>query len=106
MLAVLTLAALLEIGGVAAMRYGLLRSAWIWVSLGGLGLVVYGITLNLERAVDFGRLMGTYIAVFFLVSQAMSWIVFGERPAPGLVVGGVLVVIGGLIIQLGAGRAG
>jgi drug/metabolite transporter (DMT)-like permease len=45
--------------------------------------------------------MGTYIVVFFLVSQLVGFAVFGERPAPTLVLGGALIVLGGLLIQLG-----
>ena len=45
--------------------------------------------------------MGLYIAVFFVVSQVLSLVLFGERPSPSLVLGGALVVAGGLVIQFG-----
>jgi small multidrug resistance family-3 protein len=57
--------------------------------------------VNVNRAVDFGRLMGLYTAVFFVVSQLMSLALFGERPLPSLLLGGALIVAGGLVIQLG-----
>ena len=98
----LVLAAALEIAGVAAMRSGLVRSAVVPLLLGGMALVGYGVVVNSNRLTDFGRLMGTYIVVFFLLSQLVSSLVFGERPAPSLVLGGVLIVLGGLVIQLGA----
>ena len=50
----------------------------------------------------FNRLLGTYIAIFFVVSQAVAFLVFGDRPTPSLVLGGVLVVLGAAIIQVGA----
>ena len=101
-LGTLCLAAALEIAGVAAMRSGLMRSAVAPLVLGGAALVGYGLVVNSNRLVDFGRLTGTYIVVFFLLSQLVSFGVFGERPAPTLVLGGGLVVLGGIVIQLGA----
>jgi drug/metabolite transporter superfamily protein YnfA len=101
-LATLLTAALLEVGGDAAIRWGLVRSAPAALAAGAVGLAVYGFVVNANRAVDFGRLMGAYIAVFFVVSQAVGVVAFGERPAGTLLVGGALVVAGGLVIQLGA----
>ncbi len=102
-LTVLALAAGLELGGDALIRIGLLDSAWRWVALGGLMLFAYGLTVNVYRKVDFGQLMGVYIAVFFVVSQLLSIGLFKERPSLSLVFGGALIVTGGLVIQL-AGR--
>jgi len=101
-LPVLVLAALLEIGGDAAIRHGLVRSAWPWLTLGGTALVAYGLAVNANRALLFGQLMGLYIAVFFVVSQAIAVAVFGERLSLPLVTGGVLIVLGGIVVQLGA----
>jgi drug/metabolite transporter superfamily protein YnfA len=95
----LLVAATFEIGGLAAMRRGL-AGAPAWLGLGLALLAAYGLVVNTDRAVAFGRLMGTYIAVFFLVSQALSAIVFGERPSVGLIFGGSMIVAGGLLIQL------
>jgi drug/metabolite transporter superfamily protein YnfA len=97
----LVLAAAFEIGGDAAIRYGLVRSARSWLLVGSAMLVAYGLAVNLNRRVDFGRLMGAYISVFFLVSQVLSWVIFGERPSPALIVGGILIVTGGVVIQAG-----
>lgn len=99
---VLVLAAVLEIGGDAALRRGLLQAAWPWMALGAVTLVAYGLAVNLQRSIAFGRLMGMYIAVFFFVSQVLSAAFFAERPSPSLIVGGALIVAGGLIIQMGA----
>ena len=102
MLITLLLAAVLEMGGDAAIRRGLLRSTWAWLGLGSLMLVAYGFVVNANRAIDFGRLMGLYIALLFVVSQAISIAVFRERPSASLVLGGALIVAGGAVIQLGA----
>ena len=100
-IATLVVSALLEVGGDAAIRRGLVRAAPAWILLGSLALVAYGFAVNTNRAIDFGRLMGTYIVLFVVTSQAIAIGVFGESPSPSLVVGTALVVLGGLVIQLG-----
>src|SRR5262245_37124665 len=101
MLLPLVLAATLEVGGVAAIRQGLLRPSWWWMLVGALALTAYGFAVNVSRSVDFGRLLGIYIAVFFVVSQVVGFLAFGGRPSPSLVCGGALIVLGALVIQLG-----
>ena len=100
-IAVLLAAAVLEIGGDALIRRGLLQSTSVWLALGAAMLVAYGMVVNLNRSIAFGRLMGLYIAMFFLTSQIISAAVFAERPSPSLIVGGALIVAGGLVIQMG-----
>ncbi len=102
-LAALIVAAALEIGGDAAVRRGLIHTAWPWLALGALTLVAYGLAVNFNRSIDFGRLMGLYIAVFFLVSQLLAFAFFAERPSVSLILGGALIVLGGLVIQIGTG---
>lgn len=101
-LVALLIAAALEIGGDAAIRRGLLESTWQWLALGAITLVAYGLVVNLNRSIAFGRLMGLYIAVFFVISQLLSFAFFAERPSLRLILGGVLIVAGGLVIQSGA----
>jgi len=103
MFIMLVVAAALEIGGDAAIRYGLVHAAWPAGVIGAAGLVAYGIMVSMDRTLAFNRLMGTYIAVFFVVSQLVAWAVFGERPAPSVVLGGILIVAGGTVIQAAAG---
>jgi hypothetical protein len=100
-IAALLLAAALEAGGDALVRAGL-HGATIPARLGfmGLGAVVlfaYGVTVNLPPW-DFGRLLGVYVTLFFIVAQAINWIAFGLRPTAPILVGGVLIVAGGLTI--------
>src|SRR5690242_7659951 len=101
-LAMLVVAALLETGGDAAIRHGLLGGRWSWLLAGSGALVLYGFFVNANREIDFNRLMGGYIALFFVVSQLVAWGAFGERPSTTLLVGGALIVAGGLVIQVGA----
>jgi small multidrug resistance family-3 protein len=100
-LVTLVAAAVLEVGGDAAMRHGLVRPAWWSIGVGAVALATYGIVVNTSRTIDFNRLMGTYIVVFFLVSQALGWLLFGERPSVALLAGGALVVAGGVVMQVG-----
>jgi small multidrug resistance family-3 protein len=92
----LALAALLESGGDAGIRMGIRGQKWGFLA-GPVALVLYGFVVNLSRW-DFSRLMGVYIAIFFVVSQAIAVWVFRERLQAPALVGGALIVAGGLIL--------
>ena len=70
------LAALLEVSGDALTRMGL-RERPLFLAAGALTLFIYGVVVNQGRF-DFGRLMGAYIAVFFLVSQVVAFAFFRD----------------------------
>ena len=97
-LAILVLAALLEVGGDALVRIGL-RGPGYWIVAGALALFAYGVLVNLS-GFDFNRLMGIYIAIFFVVSQTISLIVFKQIPDDRIILGGGFIVAGGLLILL------
>jgi len=97
----LLIATTLEVSGDAVVRlaiyqnFGLVRVMWF---LAGAALLLgYGFFLN-TAPVEFGRIVGLYIATLFIVWQIINLLVF--RTAPGLPVwvGGTLVIAGGLII--------
>jgi small multidrug resistance family-3 protein len=101
---ILLCAAFLEAGGDALMRMGLrspthMRAALFFV-LGGLVLTFYGYAVNAPPW-DFGRLLGVYVAFFFVVAQLISWLGFGQKPTPMILLGGALIVIGGCVVSLG-----
>src|SRR6202040_148071 len=96
--AILVLAALLEVGGDALIRIGL-RGPGYWIVAGALTLFAYGVLVNVTGG-DFNRLMGIYIAVFFVVSQAISLTPFKQIPDPRIILGGTFIVTGGLLILL------
>src|SRR5262245_11773709 len=104
MLGILVLAAVLEVGGDAAIRHGLTRASWPWMALGVLALGAYGFAVNGNRVVDFGRLMGLYIVIFFVTSQVLAGAIFGERPTPSRLAAGALIVLGGIVLHLGRTR--
>ncbi len=97
-LAILVLAAALEVGGDALIRIGLRGPAYL-LAVGGLVLFAYGVLVNLS-GLDFNRLMGIYITVFFVVSQVVSLIVFKQVPDDKILLGGGFIVTGGLLILL------
>jgi drug/metabolite transporter superfamily protein YnfA len=100
---ILFLAAVLEAGGDALVRYGLharaLRARLALFALGGIVLFCYGYVVN-APGWDFGRLLGVYVVFFFLVAQAIAWLAYGQLPSRSLIVGGALIVAGGAIISI------
>lgn len=97
----LLIATILEVSGDAVVRLaiyqhvGAVRIAWF---LGGAALLFsYGAFLNIAP-VDFGRIVGLYIAILFVVWQVINFAVFRTVPAVPVWVGGALVVAGGLVV--------
>jgi drug/metabolite transporter superfamily protein YnfA len=97
-LVVLVLASVLEVGGDALLRIGL-HSYGYSLAAGAFALVAYGVLVN-QSGVDFNRLMGIYIAVFFVVSQVISYLFFKQIPDDRMLLGGGFIVTGGLVILL------
>ncbi|HEX9126060.1 MAG TPA: hypothetical protein VF948_06635 [Methylomirabilota bacterium] len=95
----LALAAVLEVSGDFLMRMGLGGRRWGLLA-GALLLAGYGLLVN-QPAWSFGRALGLYIAIFFIVSQLIAFLAAGERPSPSLWLGGALIVLGGVIIYSG-----
>jgi small multidrug resistance family-3 protein len=95
----LVLAAVLEVGGDALVRWGLKGKQWPGLALGAAVLFAYGLSVNLPKW-EFGRLMGVYIAVFFVVSQIISMTFFREKLSTPILVGGALIVAGGILIAV------
>lgn len=96
LVALLVLSALLEVGGDAGMRTGL-QGRPAGFAVGAVLLVVYGLVVNLSK-LDFSKLMGIYIAVFFVVSQVLAVLVFKEKIHPPVLVGGALIIAGGCVM--------
>jgi small multidrug resistance family-3 protein len=101
--ALLALAAFLEVGGDALIRLWLREGSATGLVLGGAALVAYGLMVNALRW-DFGRLLGVYIAVFFVVSQAAAVLIFREPLRWPTLAGGALIVLGGLVMTVAPSR--
>lgn len=87
-------AACLEVGGDALVRWGLKSGQVLGFVLGGLVLLTYGVMVNLPKW-DFSQLLGIYIVLFFIISQATGYFIFHEPMTQGRLVGGLLVSAGG-----------
>lgn len=98
----LLLAACLEVGGDAIVRSGLHSQSagrFLIIGAGGVVLLAYGVFVNVAPA-DFGRLLGAYVVIFFVVAQLVNAFGFGIKPDASIVVGGILILAGGLVITL------
>ena len=93
----LVVASALEVGGDALVRIGL-KGATYSLAAGALTLFAYGLVVN-KSGLDFNRLMGVYIAIFFVVSQIISFILFRQIPDDRIILGGGFIVAGGLLIS-------
>jgi small multidrug resistance family-3 protein len=93
----------LEAGGDAVVRTGLrspipgLKVGLL--ALGGLMLFGYGVFVT-SAPVDFGKLLGVYVVLFFVMAQVLNAFAFGVRPTPPILVGGLLILAGGAVITL------
>jgi small multidrug resistance family-3 protein len=97
----LFVAAVLEAGGDALVRVGLhsstLSNRLVLFLAGAVVLFAYGVAVNAPPW-DFGKLLGVYVTLFFVVAQAINLIFFHVRPDPPILAGGALIVAGGLVI--------
>jgi drug/metabolite transporter (DMT)-like permease len=78
---------------------GLARAGLL--AAGAVLLFGYGFTLSLAPS-DFGRLIGLYVATFFVMGQLMNYLVFKTPPTLPILVGGALILAGGILITLWA----
>jgi drug/metabolite transporter superfamily protein YnfA len=102
----LIIAAALEVGGDAVVRLGLKQfSGWpqfATIAAGGIVLLAYGLFVNWSP-LDFGRLLGIYVVLFFVVAQLTNLLVFDVRPSASILVGGLCIAAGGLVITFWKG---
>ena len=102
-LLILLICAVLEAGGDALARKGMhagSQSARLgFYAMAAVVLFTYGWLVN-RPPWSFGSLLGIYVVLFFVVAQALSWLVFHERPTLPVLVGGSLIVGGGLVMSV------
>jgi small multidrug resistance family-3 protein len=102
-LVVLILAAFLEVWGDSFFQSAFYRSSGLGrvaaILSGALVLAAYGSVVNIPRW-DFGKLLGVYVVLFFLVAQIVARVRFGQAPTPPIYAGGALIVAGGLVMML------
>jgi small multidrug resistance family-3 protein len=102
-LVLLLIATTLEVSGDAIVRmavYNNVGRTRIGLFAAGAALLLgYGSFLNVAP-LDFGRVVGLYIATLFVVWQVINAIAFRSFPTMPILVGGTLVIAGGAIISL------
>src|ERR1035441_888744 len=100
----LTIAAFLEVYGDSLFQSALYRAPGVGGALafvvGALSLAAYGLVVNAPRW-EFGKLLGVYVVLFFLLAQIVARVKFGQTPTLPILIGGALIVAGGIIISLG-----
>jgi small multidrug resistance family-3 protein len=80
-------------------RGGLQRRGVALLLAGAATLVIYGFMVNMTK-LDFSRLMGLYIVIFFLVAQAVAVLIFRESINRPVMIGGGLIVMGGVVMTI------
>jgi small multidrug resistance family-3 protein len=99
--AFLLIATTLEVSGDAVVRIAIYNHAGVtrlaFMLAGAALLLGYGVALNLAP-VEFGRVVGLYLATLFVVWQIINFIAFRTLPTLPILVGGALVIAGGLIV--------
>jgi drug/metabolite transporter superfamily protein YnfA len=93
-------AAILEVGGDALIRAGLMGSNKALILVGFITLGCYGLMVNLVKW-DFSRLLGVYVAVFAVISVLWGRFIFKENISMSTWIGLAVIIVGGLIIQSG-----
>jgi len=98
----LLIATVLEVGGDAVVRLGVYNHAGllrIGLFVAGASLLFgYGCFLNLAP-LEFGQVVGLYIAILFVIWQVINFLVFHTVPTPPVLIGGVLIIAGGCIVS-------
>ena len=98
---VLSLAAFLEVYGDSFFQASFYRSSGfgrVLAFLAGVAvLAAYGSVVNVPRW-DFGKLLGIYVALFFVMAQIVAKERFGQAPTIPIYAGGSLIVAGGMVI--------
>src|SRR6476620_1714320 len=100
--AFLIVATALEVSGDALIRKSLFEHAGLarlgLFLLGAALLAGYGTFLNLAP-LEFGQVVGLYIATLFVMWQILTFVFFRTLPTTPILIGGSLIVIGGLIVS-------
>jgi small multidrug resistance family-3 protein len=102
----LAIAAFLEVFGDACFQSAMYHSTGSkragWFLVGTLVLVFYSLFVNTPKW-DFGKLLGVYVVLFFVVAQIVAKLRFQQSPTPPIYVGGGLIVLGGAVMTLWKG---
>jgi len=97
----LLIATTLEVSGDAVVRMAIYNHAGVvriaLMAFGAVLLFGYGTFVNLGP-LEFGQLVGLYIATLFVVWQVINLLFFRTMPTLPILLGGALILAGGAII--------
>ena len=97
----LLIATVLEVSGDAVVRMAIYDHVGLTrplLFLAGAALLFgYGCCLNLAP-LEFGQVVGLYLATLFVIWQVINFLAFGSLPTLPTMCGGVLIVGGGAIV--------
>lgn len=103
-LLLLAVAAFLEAYGDSCFQSALYRASGMSRAAafvaGAVSLAAYGLAVNAPRW-EFGKLLGVYVVLFFLLAQVVARVKFGQAPTTPILIGGTLIVVGGAVIAMG-----
>jgi len=73
---------------------------WYFALIGTLFLVSYGLIPVLQPMDEFGRIYAVYGGFFIIMSFLFGWLLDGNKPDVGDIIGGVVSLLGVFIIML------
>lgn len=95
------IATTLEVSGDAVVRVAIYNHVgWARLGLMAVGAALlfgYGSFLNLAP-LEFGRVVGLYIATLFVVWQIINFLAFRTIPTFPILIGGALIMLGGAVV--------
>jgi small multidrug resistance family-3 protein len=100
----LIIATVLEVSGDAVVRIALQNQAGLTAARIGLfvlgAALVFGYSTFLNLApLEFGEVVGLYIATLFIVWQIINFLFFRTLPTMPILLGGALIVAGGALVS-------
>jgi small multidrug resistance family-3 protein len=75
------------------------KKPWWFALLGSLILVAYGFIPCLQPTDSFGRIYAAYGGFFIVLSFLFGWVLDGDRPDIGDVIGGSIALVGVSLIM-------
>jgi small multidrug resistance family-3 protein len=69
------------------------RAKWWWAIIGSIVLIVYGFLPMLQPTDSFGRIYAMYGRFFIVLSFLAGWVLDGDSPDLGDVIGGTIALV-------------
>lgn len=76
------------------------KKPWWFAIVGSCILILYGFIPCLQPMDSFGRIYAVYGGFFIVLSFLFGWVLDGDRPDIGDIVGGTIAIVGVFVIML------